>query len=121
MAVMKMGGRLLRNLFSKPATERYPAAPREYPGRSRGHLEFDPGNCILCNICGRSCPTGAINADKERRVLEIDRMSCVQCAYCADKCPKKCLAMVPGYTAPSPARKVDSFAVPEGEGRGGFP
>ncbi len=55
-------------------------------------------------------------------------MSCVQCAYCADKCPKKCLAMVPGYTAPSPAKKVDSFTVPEGEGvpaeregRGWFP
>lgn len=113
MAFMKMGGRLLSNLFKKPATEAYPAAPREYPEASRGHLEFDPSDCILCNICGKRCPAGAIEADKAARTVTIQRMQCVQCSYCADSCPKHCLSMVPGYTAPDASKTVDTYHVPE--------
>lgn len=113
MGIMKMGGRLLRNLFNRPATIGYPAEPRKYPDASRGHLEFDDGDCILCNICGRSCPAGAIRADKTTRTVAIERMQCVQCGYCCDKCPKGCLSMRPGYTAPDASKAVDEYQVPE--------
>ena len=115
MGVMKMGGRLLSNLFHKPATEKYPAVPREYPKASRGHIEFDDSNCILCNICGKKCPTGAIHADKASRTVTIERMACVQCSYCVDSCPKHCLTMRPGYTPPDSSKTVDTFHVPERE------
>lgn len=115
MGVLKMSGRLWSNLFHRPATEKYPAVPRVYPEASRGHLEFDDSNCILCNICGKKCPAGAIRADKASRTITIDRMSCVQCSYCAESCPKKCLRMVPGYTAPDASKTVDTFTVPERE------
>ena len=113
MAVLKIGGKLLSNLFSKPATLDYPATPREYPERTRGHVEFDNSNCILCNICGRKCPTGAIHADKKARTITIDRMNCIQCNYCVDSCPKKCLSMANTYTEPSPTKTTDVFTVPE--------
>lgn len=113
MTVMKIGGRLLSNLFGKPATKDYPAVPREYPDASRGHLEFDPGDCILCGICSRKCPTSAITVDRKSRTVSVDRMMCVQCAYCVESCPKSCLGMVPGYVEPGRAKVVDVFDVPE--------
>ena len=113
MAVMKFGGRLIRNLFSKPETRLYPSVPREYPERSRGHIEFDPSNCITCNICGKKCPTDAIKVDKGSRTLIIDRMNCIQCGYCVESCPKKCLSILPGYTAPSAEKVVETFPIPE--------
>ena len=136
MAVMKFGGRLMRNLFSKPATKMYPTVPREYPERSRGHIEFDPSNCITCNICGKKCPTDAIVVDKASRTLTIDRMNCIQCGYCVvvdkasrtltidrmnciqcgycvESCPKKCLSILPGYTAPDAEKVTETFQIPE--------
>lgn len=113
MAVMKMGGKILSNLFRKPATVDYPAVPREYPEASRGHLAFDPSDCILCGICSRKCPASAIHVDKPARTLTIDRMQCVQCGFCADSCPKKCLAMAPGYPEPGSSKVSDAYPVPE--------
>lgn len=113
MTFMKMGGRLISNLFGKPATEAYPEAPREYPGASRGHLEFDPSDCILCDICGRRCPADAIRADKASRTVSVQRMRCIQCSYCVESCPKHCLTMVPEYTAPDVSKVVDTYRVPE--------
>lgn len=112
---MKMGGKLWSNLFRKPVTRQYPAVPRDYPDASRGHVEFDPSDCILCNICGKKCPADAIHADKPSRTVTIQRMQCIQCSYCVDSCPKHCLSMVPGYTDPDTTKVVDEYTVPERE------
>lgn len=112
MAIMKFGGRIMRNLFSKPATLNYPAEPREYTERTRGHVTFDPSDCILCNICGRKCPTDAIHADKAARTVTIERMGCIQCGFCVDSCPKACLGMEGDYTQPDSSKTVDTFQVP---------
>ena len=121
MAVMKFGGRLIRNLFSKPETRLYPSVPREYPERSRGHIEFDPSNCITCNICGKKCPTDAIKVDKGSRTLTIDRMNCIQCGYCVESCPKKCLSILPGYTAPGTEKVIETFRSNRRSARTSFP
>ena len=113
MAVMKFLPRLMRNMFSKPATRNYPEEPRTYTERTRGHVGFDPSDCILCNICGKKCPTKAIHADKSARTVTIERMSCVQCSYCVDSCPKHCLCMLPDYTEPDVSKTVDSYKVAE--------
>ena len=111
MGIMKMGGSLFSNLTKRPATRNYPAEPREYPSASRGHIDFDPSDCILCNICGRKCPAGAIHADKAARTLSIDRMQCIQCSYCVESCPKSCLTIVPGDTLPNETKVTDTFEV----------
>lgn len=112
MSLMDFTGFALKNLFSKPATKNYPAEPAVYPERSRGHIEIDIDDCIMCGMCQRKCPSDAITVDKATRTWSIERMGCVQCQNCVEGCPKKCLHIVPGYTAPSAEKTVDSFSQP---------
>lgn len=107
--VMSFTGTVLKNLFSKPATTKYPAVPKEYPERTRGHVEIDIENCILCGMCMRSCPPRAIQVDRAGSKWSIERFDCIQCGYCVEKCPKKCLKIVPGYTEPQ--QKKSRFVV----------
>ena len=97
----------LRNLFSKPATRLYPQQPREYPERTRGHIENDIDACIFCGLCSRRCPTGAITVDRAARTWSIRRFSCIQCGYCVEGCPKKCLSMNQSYTQPGAEKTED--------------
>ena len=90
----------MKNLFSKPVTTSYPFKPAEYPERSRGHIEIDFDNCILCGICKMNCPSGAIAVDRKEGYWKINRFDCIQCGYCTEKCPKKVLSIVPGYQEP---------------------
>lgn len=106
---------VMRNLFSKPATTSYPAVPREYPDRTRGHVEINIEDCILCGLCMRSCPPGAIKVDRAGKQWTIARFDCIQCGYCVEKCPKKCLSIVPGYTTPDTAKSVEKVTKPEEE------
>ena len=112
MKLMDFTGFALKNLFSKPATKNYPAEPAVYPERSRGHIEIDIDDCIMCGMCQRKCPSGAITVDRATRTWSIERMGCVQCENCVEGCPKKCLHIKPGYTEPSSSMTVDSFSQP---------
>ena len=99
MNTMKFTSVALKNLFSKPATRPYPEQPREYPDRTRGHVEVDIDTCVLCSLCARKCPTGAITVDRAAKLWEIERFGCIQCGCCVETCPKKCLSMKQSYTA----------------------
>ena len=89
MAIMNFSFTALKNLFSKPATANYPEVPREYPERSRGHVEINIDDCIMCGICSRKCMSGAITIDRANKTWSIERMGCVQCSACVNACPKK--------------------------------
>lgn len=112
MKLMDFTGFALKNLFSKPATCNYPAEPAVYPERSRGHIEIDIDDCIMCGMCMRKCPSGAITVDRASKTWSIERMGCVQCENCVNACPKTCLHIKPGYTEPSTEKTVDSFTKP---------
>ena len=112
MAILSFGRTLVSNLFKKPVTEGYPFEPREYTPRTRGHIVFDGDNCILCNICGRKCPSNAIRIDKTERMFIIERMRCVQCSACVDSCPKGCLSLDGHYITPSIQKVTDAYDVP---------
>ena len=106
---------VLKNLFSKPVTTSYPAVPRVYPERTRGHVEIKIEDCILCGLCMRSCPPGAIQVNRGTGAWAINRFDCIQCGYCVEKCPKKCLSIVPGYTTPEEKKSVTSVVKPATE------
>ena len=103
----------LKNLFTKPATTSYPFVAREYPERTRGHVEINKDECILCGMCMRSCPPGAITVSRPDLKWSINRFDCVQCGYCVEKCPKKCLSIIPGYQEPMGEKSIEEVDVPE--------
>lgn len=110
--LMNFTGTILKNLFSKPVTTKYPAEPAKYPERSRGHIENDFDACILCGLCMRNCPTGTIKVSKPEGMWKINRFDCIQCGYCTLKCPKKCLHIVPGYQTPGPEKQEEVLTKP---------
>ena len=130
MAIMNFTKTVLKNLVHKPVTTAYPAKPAVYPERSRGHIEIDFDDCILCGLCKMNCPSGAITVDKANGLWKINRFDCIQCGYCTLKCPKKVLHIVPGYQEPmggkfeeEHVRPVEAPAAEQGaaEPAGGLP
>ena len=106
-------GTVLHNLFHKPVTTSYPFVPKQYPERTRGHVEVDMETCLLCGLCSKSCPPRAIHVDRDTHTWSIHRFDCVQCGYCVQKCPKHCLSIVPGYPEPGAEKKLDIYHKPE--------
>ncbi|MCR5202916.1 MAG: 4Fe-4S binding protein [Lachnospiraceae bacterium] len=99
--IMEFAKTALKNMFKEPATLNYPAEPREYPERTRGHIVIDINECIFCGMCMRNCPPRAITVDRAKGTWTLNRFDCIQCNYCSTVCPKKCLKIVPGYTEPA--------------------
>ena len=90
----------LKNLLSKPVTEKYPDGPATYKDVTRGHIENNMDACVLCAVCQMRCPTGAITVDRKKQTWSIRPFSCIQCRRCVDNCPKKSLSMAKEYTKP---------------------
>ena len=105
-------GRVLKNLFQKPATVQYPFAPAKYPERMRGHVGIVIEDCISCGLCARACPSQAIEVDRKAGTWKINRFDCVQCGSCVNACPKKCLTMEKGYTEPDTVKNCETFTRP---------
>jgi formate hydrogenlyase subunit 6 len=85
---------MLRSLFKKPATVKYPFEKTPVPPGFRGNVVFDPPKCIGCMICVNDCPAEAIDIirvseteKKFKMILHNDR--CIHCAQCVDSCPTK--------------------------------
>lgn len=85
----------LRNLVSKPRTQKTLERGEDWTEANRGHIEIDPNTCILCGMCMRRCPSGAIAVDRKESYWSINRFACVQCGCCIDVCPKSSLRFDP--------------------------
>ncbi|OGR68955.1 MAG: hypothetical protein A2081_02880 [Elusimicrobia bacterium GWC2_61_19] len=104
---------VIKHLFKKPATSRYPFEKAYIFPNFRGRIVFDGEKCIGCQMCVRVCPSKAIEiplsaeqppspaqvegqpAVAARKkfdcIMKLDH--CVYCGQCAEVCPKKALAM----------------------------
>ena len=111
MGVFSIGKKVIGSLFNKPATLMYPVIPREWEERTRGAVDIDKEKCVLCGMCARSCPTGAIDVNRKTSTWMIQRMNCIQCGACIENCPPSCLIMSQKYTEPGTEKVVDSFSL----------
>ena len=111
MAVFQMARTVIGNLFSRPATRRYPWPQREphRAPRSRGRIEIDIDVCIFCSACSKRCPTDAIIVTRAKKEWNIDRLRCCTCNACVEVCPVKCLSMAERYTSPTVTKDKDIF------------
>jgi len=110
MPFFRMTKTILKSLFSKPVTVKYPfGSPRVYHTNTRGKVLIEVQNCIFCGICQRKCPTAAIIVTKADKKWAINRLRCISCGACVDVCPKKCLKLDTQYTPVQTVRTEESF------------
>jgi formate hydrogenlyase subunit 6/NADH:ubiquinone oxidoreductase subunit I len=98
---MKFGTMLrdvVRSIFTKPATGRYPFERRPTPDRLRGVLHWDPDKCTGCCLCSMECPANAIelitlDREKKQFVMRYHVDRCTFCEQCVLNCRFGCLEM----------------------------
>lgn len=111
-------GTLIKQLFSKPATNPFPVKympasvtavlekvaagkakihpPIPTPKDLRGKIAYDRDTCIGCGLCATVCPAAVIELyqpeDAEKRKIRMYVARCTFCAQCVDVCPVNCLS-----------------------------
>lgn len=92
-ARLPMIRRSLRNLFSRPATRRYPVQVREPFTGARGALVMDFETCNLCGLCARHCPPQALAVSRTDRTVSFEELRCISCGVCVEVCAKHSLVL----------------------------
>jgi len=100
--------RLLRTLFTRPITVRYPFAPIELPLAFRGRVVIDPDRCQGCGACVRDCPSNGLVLERTDRssfrlVHYPDR--CAYCGQCEASCPTGAIRQVNAFVPPTSDRE----------------
>lgn len=100
MKIVTMLGDVVRSVWKRPFTRRYPLEKKAAPERLRGRLYYNPANCSGCCLCIKECPAEALELitldKKEKRFVmryHLDR--CTYCAQCVQNCRFGCLEMSP--------------------------
>ncbi|MFX0212339.1 MAG: 4Fe-4S binding protein [Candidatus Hodarchaeota archaeon] len=94
-----MVNNLLKHLFKRPATVKYPFEKKSLDKGYRGSPVWDMKKCTGCELCYKVCPSQAI--EMFGRGLEatfkhyLDR--CLFCGQCEESCPVNAITMTEKY------------------------
>lgn len=133
MAGLPLVPELLKQLFSRPATNQFPARhlppsvtgflakvargeaaiipPVPTPPKFRGKIVYDREACIGCSLCIRICPAHAIEFIPETKRVRIYITQCIFCSQCNDICPKDALHMSSDFLLATENRYAESQIV----------
>jgi len=105
--------KLIKNLFSKPMTVRFPHESIPIPDGYRGEHAYNIDKCISCGLCAKICPNRAIEMvempkeykDKyPKKYPKTDLGKCCFCGLCqalsghmSNKCDKIDKKLFPFY------------------------
>ncbi len=103
---------VLKHMFRKPVTEKYPEEKRKLPERSRGRHYLTKWNdgldrCVGCELCSIVCPSQAIyvkpaandpedphsHGERYASDFQINMLRCIFCGYCEEACPTGALIL----------------------------
>jgi formate hydrogenlyase subunit 6/NADH:ubiquinone oxidoreductase subunit I len=110
--ILKMFNVVIKALFRKSACGMYPKKPAHSYPNSRGHIDIEKEKCILCTLCQKRCPTGAIHVDRNAKKWAINHYKCIYCNNCVEVCPPKCLHMIVPYSAPETTKDIVTIDIP---------
>ena len=117
---MSISTEVLKSLFKKPFTERYPKEKVKIPERYRGKLSVKWKDCIACGLCRMICPADAIILGKKieeiksgkiiykkisHPIKSIDIGRCVFCGLCVEICPVKIISFTNKFEMTSKSKK----------------
>ncbi|MDD1709126.1 MAG: 4Fe-4S binding protein [Methanoregulaceae archaeon] len=133
MAGLPLVPELLKQLFSRPATNAFPSRhlppsvtgflakvargeaainpPVPTPPKFRGKIVYDRETCIGCSLCLKVCPAHAIEFLKETKRIRIYVTQCIFCSQCNDICPVDALHMSPDFLLATENRYAESQIV----------
>jgi NADH-quinone oxidoreductase subunit I len=99
LRVPTLAKKALDQVFSKPATGKYPFVKPKLAENFRGQPEFDFSTCIGCGLCSRDCPAKAIEmvSTDGKKLPQLNLSKCVFCYQCAETCPKKAIKTSESY------------------------
>ncbi len=98
MTIGSMFGDIIRSLFKRPATEKYPFVKFPAPKQFRGKLIWDPEKCTGCQLCVKDCPANAIelivlDRAAKKFVFRYHIDACIYCGQCEKNCRSQCLEL----------------------------
>ncbi|MFW6150856.1 MAG: 4Fe-4S binding protein [Chloroflexota bacterium] len=124
---------ILRQLFMRPATNKFPAqyapvsatkfldsvakgtakliAPVPVPARFRGKIKYDREKCTGCQLCYRICPTRAIEWLPEEKKVKFFMARCCFCAQCVEICPVDAISQTDEFLLSSYDKYADELVI----------
>lgn len=88
---------LLKNLFKKPVTVKYPKGELKSSELVRQRLTYNYDKCVGSFECAKVCPVTAIRAHPAAKKISIDLGICIGCGRCVYVCPVIALSFEPKF------------------------